>query len=81
MVSLIILTHNRKRLLEQCVRSLLQQDWRSEDYEIIVVDDGSSDGTAESLEGLLSSHLNLYYLRQPHKGVAAARNLGLPSAR
>lgn len=81
MVSLIILTHNRKRLLEQCVRSLLQQDWRSEDYEIIVVDDGSSDGTAESLEGLLSSHLNLYYLRQPHKGVAAARNLGLSAAR
>jgi glycosyltransferase involved in cell wall biosynthesis len=81
MVSVIVLTHNRRRLLEECLRSLIQQDWPPEDFEIIVADDGSSDDTAECMKGLASSHANLRYVYQPHKGIAAARNLGLSAAR
>ncbi len=81
MISVVVLTYNRRRYLERCLRSLLRQDWTQEDYEIIVADDGSSDATAKFVNEWASSHPNLHYVRQPHKGIAAVRNLGLSAAR
>ena len=75
-VSVIIPTYNRARIVGEAIDSVLFQ--RYDDSELIVVDDGSTDGTEE----LVASYLpRLTYLYQEHQGVSAARNRGIASAR
>ncbi|MFQ5478868.1 MAG: glycosyltransferase family 2 protein [Candidatus Binatia bacterium] len=71
-VSVIVPTFNRAPLLGRALDSLLAQSRPCE--EIVVVDDGSSDQTAELMR---ESYPGLGYLRQENRGVSAARNLGI----
>ncbi len=74
-VSVIIPTYNRADLLPQAVESVLSQSYT--DFELIVVDDGSTDSTQE----VISEHRKLKYLFQENLGVSAARNQGIRMAR
>lgn len=71
-VSVIIPTYNRASMVVEAVESVLAQEMV--DFELIVIDDGSSDETEEKLSVYKSS---LGYYRQENAGVAAARNRGL----
>ncbi len=73
MVSVIITTCNRRRFLEEALDSVLRQDYR--DLEIIVVDDGSTDGSWEAARGL-----PVRYEWKENGGVSSARNLGIRAA-
>lgn len=75
-VSAIIPTFDRWPMVKEAVESVLRQSCR--DFELIVVDDGSADGTASKLTG---SGFDLRLISQTRKGVSAARNLGVQSAR
>lgn len=75
-ISIIIPVYNRAALVGRALDSVFAQTYR--DYEIIVVDDGSSDGSAELLE---SYGDRLITLRQANAGAAAARNSGIAMAR
>ncbi|MBU4233654.1 MAG: glycosyltransferase family 2 protein [Proteobacteria bacterium] len=76
LVSVIIPTYNRADLVRQALASVKAQTYR--DFEIVVVDDGGTDGTYE----VLSADRDLRVLRHPRRrGVAAARNLGVAAAR
>lgn len=75
-VSVIIPTYNRAAWLPGAVESVLAQTHRN--FELIIVDDGSSDATARFVASL--DH-PIVYLRQDNKGPAAARNLGIKNAR
>lgn len=75
-VSVVIPTYNRRDLLLRSIDSVLAQTLRVE--EIIVVDDGSTDGTGEALKVRFGSAIT--YLRQDNAGVSAARNRGLAIA-
>ncbi len=77
-VSVIIPTFNRAPLVVAAVRSVFAQTLQS--YEVIVVDDGSTDATEEALK-LFASVPEFQYLRQPNSGRSAARNAGLALAR
>jgi glycosyltransferase involved in cell wall biosynthesis len=74
-VSAIIPTYNRKAFVLEAVDSVLAQTYR--DYELIVVDDGSADGTGEVLKQYGEQ---LLYTIQANKGISAARNHGLEIA-
>lgn len=75
-VSVIIPTFNRADLLAQAIDSVLSQSYT--DFELIVVDDGSTDAT----QALLSQYRGrIRYLFQENRGVSAARNLGIKAAR
>jgi glycosyltransferase involved in cell wall biosynthesis len=74
--SVVIPTHNRSRLLPQALESVFSQE--ESDFEILVVDDGSTDDTG----AVLARHAgNVRVLRQDNLGPAAARNLGIENAR
>lgn len=76
MVSVIIPTYNRAEFLGDAIRSVLDQDYA--DYEIIVIDDGSEDGTPEVACAFGKA---VRYFRQNNAGVASARNRGLRLAK
>ena len=76
-VSIILPTYNRLRSLPRAVQSVLAQTFR--DFELIVVDDGSSDGSAAWLEGLNEPRLRLIRLGG-RCGAARARNTGIRAA-
>ncbi|MBI2361062.1 MAG: glycosyltransferase family 2 protein, partial [Deltaproteobacteria bacterium] len=71
-VSVVIPTYNRWPMVREAVESVLAQTYG--DFELVVVDDGSADDTAERLSAYSPK---LRVLRQPRRGVAAARNLGV----
>jgi len=74
--SVIIPTFNRARFVTEAVKSVLDQDCR--EFELIVVDDGSTDDTYTALEPHMS---RIRYLRQKNGGVSAARNAGIRQAK
>ncbi len=78
-LSVVVATHNRRDLLERVVGAILAQTLPRDRYELILVDDGSTDGT-EALGAELARREGVRYLRQPNRGVAAARNLGIREA-
>ena len=73
-VSVVIPTRNRREFAQEAVASVLGQTHR--DLELVVVDDGSSDGTADALRRRFPDP-RLRVLEQPHRGVSAARNRGV----
>jgi GT2 family glycosyltransferase len=76
----IICSYNRAKLLERALRSLVRQTLPQDRFELIVVDDGSSDETAAVCESLRRDGLpRLKYVRTGHGGVASARNAGVRS--
>jgi glycosyltransferase involved in cell wall biosynthesis len=83
LVSVIVPAFNAARFVESAVRSILEQSWPR--IELIAIDDGSDDGTAERLEDLARSpggrERAMQVLRQPRAGAAAARNRGMGLAK
>jgi len=77
-VSVLIDTYNHERFIEKAVVSVLEQDFPAADREILVVDDGSTDGTPEILKKF-APHLRI--LRKENGGQASAFNAGIPECK
>lgn len=75
-ISVIIPTFNRKETLKRAIQSVVMQSYTP--YEIIVIDDGSDDGTKEWIK---DNHANVKYIYQMNSGVSSARNKGIKFAR
>lgn len=83
-ISVVIPTYNRKPILEKCLRALETQqltDNKVGSYEIVLVDDGSIDGTLDWLETHRDEFPHVRSFAQNHYGPAAARNLGVKEAK
>jgi glycosyltransferase involved in cell wall biosynthesis len=76
-VSVIIPTHNRAELLKRAIQSVLNQTYQ--DFELIVVDDGSTDNTEEVVRSLNDEKLR-YLRHDKNRGAGAARNTGIRAA-
>lgn len=74
-ISVIIPVYNVKPYLERCLRSVLRQTYK--DLEIIMVDDGSTDGSGELADGLAASSPCISVIHQNNQGLSGARNTGL----
>jgi glycosyltransferase involved in cell wall biosynthesis len=83
-ISVIICTYNRVGMLKGCIESIINQNFPKNQYEIVVADDGSEDGTADLMRGT-SNSINgggpaIEYHQGAHLGVNATRNAGLRRA-
>ena len=75
-ISVVIPTFNRKETLKRAIQSVVMQSYTP--YEIIIIDDGSDDGTKEWLK---DNYPNVKYIYQMNSGVSSARNKGIKFAR
>lgn len=79
-LSVVTPTHNKAALLARTLASLDAQDLPSDVFEVVVVDDGSTDGTAAFLRSHRAGHGFTWVSQEGNRGRAAARNLGLSRA-
>ncbi len=81
-ITAVICTHNRVRMLSDAIQSLLSQTAPSAQYEIIVVDNASTDDTATVVQAWQESHgaERLHLLHEPRLGLSHARNTGVQAA-
>ena len=79
MISIIIPVYNRAGMLERSIRSVMEQSLS--DWELILVDDGSTDGSASICDGFAAADPRIRAFHKPNGGVSSARNLGLDEAR
>lgn len=79
-VSVVIPAYNIENLLEKCVDSVANQDYPKELMQIIVVDDGSTDGTGKLADKLAEKYDNVIALHKENGGSSSARNIGIRHA-
>ncbi|MEV0380722.1 glycosyltransferase family 2 protein [Nonomuraea sp. NPDC050643] len=80
-VSVIVNVHNPGGTADACIRSALEQSMPADEYEVIFVDDGSTDGIADRLDTIAAVRTNVRAMRLPHTGSPMrGRNVGLAAA-
>lgn len=79
LISVIVPFYNQKQYLSECVDSLLAQKFQR--LEIILVDDGSNDGSQKIAKNYAKNYSNVRYIHQAHQGVSTARNTGIENIR
>ena len=78
LISVIVPAYNAEKCIRKCINSVLKQTYKC--YEIIIVNDGSSDHTKEICEEFLCAHEEIKLINSENRGVSGARNLGLQKA-
>ncbi|MBS1573218.1 MAG: glycosyltransferase [Bacteroidetes bacterium] len=79
LVSVIIPVYNAEKYIEQTIRSVLNQTFQ--DFEIIVLNDGSTDKSLEIIKGLASQDNRIIYIDKTNTGVSDTRNVGIENTR
>jgi glycosyltransferase involved in cell wall biosynthesis len=82
MITVVIPAYNRKEILRKSLEALFDQTLPKDDYEIVIVDDGSTDGTGEMVKTVVEdAPCGVRYFQQENRGPAAARNVGIRNAK
>lgn len=83
MISIVVCTYNREQYFCHTLKSLIENRYPTSDYEILLVDNRSTDGTRARFEAFAAEYpeLNLRYVYEPAQGISHARNRGLQEAR
>lgn len=79
LISIIVPIYNSARYIRECVNSVLEQTY--ENFELILIDDGSLDESKDICLKLRETDRRILFFHQEHKGVSAARNIGLKTAK
>lgn len=79
LISVIVPFYNRERTLDVCIKSILASDYPS--IELLLVDDGSTDGSRAVCQKYVEADKRVRLICQPNKGVSAARNVGIKEAK
>lgn len=80
--SFIIACYNTELYIEACLQSLIEQDYAQQDFEIVCVDDGSTDRSSEIIQRMAAAHPSLFQVvRIPNSGLEKACNRGVSASR
>ncbi|MBO4803956.1 MAG: glycosyltransferase [Muribaculaceae bacterium] len=81
LLSFIIPLYNTETFIIRCLQSIIDQGFNSDEYEVIVVDDGSTDGGKGIVQSFAAQHPQVRLICQQNAGVSAARNVAIDAAR
>ena len=76
-LSIVIPVYNVEKYVNRCLLSVLNQKVSSNEYEIVIVNDGSTDSSLSIVEEMIESYNNVILVSQENAGLSAARNRGL----
>lgn len=79
-LTIIIPVYNVEKYIRPCLLSVLSQGLITEDYEVILINDGTPDNSFGMITDLIKNHNNIKVIEQNNKGLSAARNIGLEKA-
>lgn len=79
-LSIIIPVYNVEKYIRPCLLSVLNQGLGTDEYEVILINDGTPDNSLNMIKDLIESHRNIKVIEQDNKGLSAARNIGLTKA-
>ena len=80
-ISIILPVYNARKYIEKTLDSIICQTFNRQKYEIIIVDDGATDGTGEICRQYASNYANIVYLCSSNSGVSVSRNKGISVAK
>ena len=80
-LSIIIPVYNVEKYIRSCLESIFKQDLNAADYEVIVVNDGTSDKSMEMIADIISQHTNIKVINQENLSLSVARNNGIAAAK
>ena len=80
LLSIIVPVYNVEKYIRPCIESIFRQGLSDEDYEIIIVNDGTKDHSMEQITDIVGSHGNIMVINQENQGLSVARNNGLAKA-
>ncbi len=80
-LSIIIPSYNAEKYCADCLGSILRNDCRTDEYEVVIVDDGSTDASPAFIQSFCALHPHFRAVRQENAGVSAARNRGVREAK
>lgn len=81
LLSIIIPSYNSEQFIKKCIKSCETQNVSSEEYELIIVDDGSEDKSLAIIKMMALVHRNIKIYSQPNRGLSVARNIGMKYAK
>ena len=81
MISIIVCTYNRELYLPKMLNSVAKQNCNRDDFELIIVDNNSTDNTSQICKNFESSNINIYYFLEKKQGLSFARNRGIKEAK
>ena len=79
-LSIIIPAYNAEKYLDECLASCYRQEMSECDYELIIINDGSTDGTLAKAQEWAAKHSNIRIISQENKGLSQARNAGIEAS-
>jgi len=79
-LSIIVPVYNVEQYIRSCVQSIYRQGLSEDDFEVILVNDGTQDNSFDVIGDIIAHHTNIIILEQSNQGLSAARNIGLLKA-
>ena len=79
LVSIIVPVYNVEKYIDRCINSIIDQDYAN--WELILIDDGSTDNSGKRCDQYASERSNIYVIHQKNQGVSTARNVGIQIAK
>lgn len=73
-IAVVVPIYNAKKYLKSCIKSVLGQTFK--DYSLVLVDDGSKDGSSQVCDKYAAKYNNIYVIHQENKGAVEARKRG-----
>lgn len=80
-LSIIVPVYNVEKYIRSCIESIFKQGLDDASFEVIIVNDGSTDRSMEMIEYIISQHRNITVINQDNKGLSIARNNGIANAK